>query len=322
MSQEDPKINQSHVKSSQKVEPNLPLGSSQSPEDQTQNINDDKKPNVLPQNVVNSSCGCGQKSMDSPTKSFVYAIGRIEPRFPSLGVEKEYYQALGRTETKGQTDFESMQKALSQKENRYLARQMCWVLKVEGIETYLLIPRDSIGLESLIETIRSPPRGTDVDVVIGVRGPIATPEMCNGLMIPILMFDQIYSFDVDTLIKSIPKPARTDSKNFLSTAEELFNRLIQMADNVGSTDEHRALNYLSVRYDTVYANASEMHEQDFSLAAVEVRPSRLSSTRKIVDVILSYRNRKTDVSEMYFVRVDVTEEFPFLVSKLSPYYLR
>jgi hypothetical protein len=58
------------------------------------------------------------------------------------------------------------------------------------------------------------------------------------------------------------------------------------------------------------------------LTAVEVRPSRLSGVRKIVDVILSYTNRQTDVTEKYFVRVDVTEEFPFLVTRLSPYYDR
>ena len=58
------------------------------------------------------------------------------------------------------------------------------------------------------------------------------------------------------------------------------------------------------------------------LTAVDVRPSRLSGTRKIVDVIFSDTNRETDVTEKYFVRVDVTEEYPFLVTKLSPYYER
>ena len=55
---------------------------------------------------------------------------------------------------------------------------------------------------------------------------------------------------------------------------------------------------------------------------MEVRPSPLSSTRNIVDVIFSYTNRNTDFTEKFFVRVDVTEEFPFLVTKLSPYYDR
>jgi hypothetical protein len=31
-------------------------------------------------------------------------------------------------------------------------------------------------------------------------------------------------------------------------------------------------------------------------------------------------HRQTDVADRYFTRVDVTEEFPFLVSKMAPYY--
>ncbi len=53
-----------------------------------------------------------------------------------------------------------------------------------------------------------------------------------------------------------------------------------------------------------------------------MRLSPLSGTRKIVDVIFSYTNRNTDFTEKFFVRMDVTEEFPFLVTKLSPYYDR
>jgi hypothetical protein len=36
----------------------------------------------------------------------------------------------------------------------------------------------------------------------------------------------------------------------------------------------------------------------------------LSATRKIVEVIFSYTNRNTDFTEKFFVRMDVTEEFP------------
>jgi len=281
---------------------------------------------VSPQDSVERPCGCGNKTGsstgESNAKSFIYAIGKIEPRFPSPGLEKEYFQAVGRSETKGQTDFEAMRTALSKRENRYLVRQICWVLKIEGLETYLITPRDPGDFETLVDALRVPPRGTDVDAVVGVRGPIAPPEMCNGLMVPIVIFDQIYSFDIDSLMKSIPKPEKADAKKFSATAEELLGRILQMADNVGATDEHRALNYLSLRYDAIYANAAEMHERNFQLYAVEVRPSRLSGSRKILDVIFGYRNRSTDVVEKYFTRVDVTEEFPYLVSRLSPYYDR
>ena len=44
--------------------------------------------------------------------------------------------------------------------------------------------------------------------------------------------------------------------------------------------------------------------------------------RKIADVWFCYKNRNTDFTERFCVRVDVTEEFPFLVTKLGPYYDR
>jgi hypothetical protein len=132
----------------------------------------------------------------------------------------------------------------------------------------------------------------------------------------------MYSFDIDSLIKSIPRPEKVPQKEFAATAEELFMRIMQMADNAGATDEHRALNYSAVRYSEFYKMAAERHAQNASLTAVEVRPSTLSGVRRIVEVISSYTNRNTDVTEKFFVRVDVTEEFPFLVTKLSPYYDR
>ena len=105
-------------------------------------------------------------------------------------------------------------------------------------------------------------------------------------------------------------------------AEELFYRIIQMADNTGGTDEHRALNYLAVRYQEIYKRTAEAFAANSSLTSVEIKPSRLSGVRKIFDVIFSFTNRQTDVIEKYFVRVDVTEEFPFLVTKMSSYYDR
>ena len=262
------------------------------------------------------------RSTGTTTPSYVYALGRVTPRFPSLAVEKEFAQATGRAETAGLTDRQSLQSVLSKRSNRYLARQLCWVLEIEGLETYLLVPRDPADFDLLVEALRPTPSPLDVDVVVGVRGPIAPPEMCNGLMIPIVAFDQIYSFDRDVLIKAIPRPEKVAAKEFEPAAGELFDRIMQMADNAGATDEDRALNYLAVRYPPIYVTAAEAFGRNESLTAVAVRPSSLSGVRNIVDVIFSYTNRTTDVTEKFFVRVDVTEEFPFLVTKLSPYYDR
>ncbi len=160
----------------------------------------------------------------------------------------------------------------------------------------------------------------DVDVVVGVRGAIAPPTMCNGLLIPIVAFDQVYSFDRDDLLEAIPKPEGVAAEQFKPTAAELFDRIMQMADNMGATDEHRALNFLAVKYASIYAKTAEMFGKNCSLSSLTVRTSALSGVRKLKDVIFAYTNRSTDVTEKFFVRVDVTEEFPFLATKLSQYW--
>lgn len=277
---------------------------------------------LTPQSGGETCATCGGATVAQSSPSYVYALGKIEWRFPKQSVEKEFAQATGRTETAGQTDREAIHTVLSQRQNRYLVRQLCWVLTIEGLETYILAPRDPADLDLLVEAVRPAPSLMDVDVIIGMRGSIAPPELCNGLMVPIVAFDQIYSFDRSALIQSIPRPETIPAKQFTQTCEELFERIMQMADNAGATDEHRALNYLAVRYPAIYATAAEAYGRSCSLTAVEVRPSRLSGTHKIVDVIFVFTNRSTDVTEKYFVRVDVTEEFPFLVTKMSPYYDR
>jgi hypothetical protein len=267
--------------------------------------------------------GAGAESAEvNTTPTYIFALGRVETRFPSLAVEKEFAQVTGRAETAGLTDQRAMHKVLTERPNRYLARQLCWLFTIEGIETYILQPNDPGDIDLLVEAVRGTPRPTDLDVVIGLRGPIAPPEACNGLQIPIVVFDQLYSFDSDALIKAIPRPEKMKAEQFEPASRELFDRIMYLADNAGATDEHRALNYLAVRYPDIYARTATMFAGNAALTGVEVRPSRLSGTRNIVAVILTYTDRATDVAEKYFIRVDVTEEFPFLVSKLAPFYER
>ncbi|MFI7180122.1 MULTISPECIES: cyanobactin maturation protease PatG family protein [Streptomyces] len=254
--------------------------------------------------------------------SFVYAIGRVELRFPSLAVEKEFTQATGRGNTAGQTDRQVLRSVLDDRANRYLARQVCWVFTIEGLDTYILVPRDPADVDLLIDAVRPDPGADDVDVVIGVRGPIAQSNVCNGLLVPIVVFDQLYSFARDEFIGEIPRLEGQAQEKFRATAGELFDRIGQVTDNAGATDDHRALNYLAVRYPAIYARAAEAHTTESTLTAIEVRPSPLSGTRSVMDVIFSYTHRRTDVTEKHFCRVDVTEKWPYLITKLSPYFDR
>jgi PatG Domain len=282
--------------------------------------------------VVPQSCPtCGTHSseammQDAPSaramqSNYIYALGRIEPRFPKLSVEKELAQITGKADTAGLTDRQALHKTLSRRDNRYLVRQLCWVMTVQGLETYIIVPRDPADLDLLVESLRSAPTPMDLDCIIGVRGPIAPPDMC-GLALPIVIFDQLYSFDRTALIHTIPRPTGVSEKEFKPAAEEVFDRMMQITDNAGATDEHRALNYLALRYPAIYANAAAAFAQNKALTAVNVTRSPLSGTRSMVDVIFSYTDRNTDVTDKQAVRVDVTEEFPFLAKKLSPFYDR
>jgi hypothetical protein len=272
---------------------------------------------VVPAQATCPTCSAAQ-TVSSP--QWVHAIGHIELRYPTLSVEKEVAQAKGRTNTAGLTDQEAFLKVLQ--DNSYLVRQMCAVLLVQGMETYLLVPRNPVDYTLLVQAVRSSPSPADLDVVIGVKGPIADPNVCNGLQVPIVIFDQIYSFDSPSLLQALPLPENIAAERFTASAREMFNRIMGQSDNAGATDEHRALNYLAVRYPPIYTRAAIAHATDSSLTAVSVKPSPMSGTRNIRDVIFAYTDRNTDVVEKYFVRVDVTEEFPFLVTALSPYYDR
>lgn len=283
------------------------------------------------QSTMDKPCTCGKEDCPSCnsehggkmfTRSYVYAIGKVVHRFPNKSLEMELAQATGRgpqEETRGQTREEALHKVITDPANRYIARQICYVLTIEGLETYILVPADPLDVDRLAQALRPAPRADDIDVIIGLKGPIAPAEMCNGLMVPIVRVDQIYSFDRDALMKAIPKRKGVSEDQYRKTSDAVFNHILKIADNAGATDEHRALNYLAVRYDEIYHRTQLMQDENYSFTAVEVRMSPLSATRKIVDVIFSYENRANRATQKWFARVDVTEEFPFLVSPLQQY---
>ena len=278
------------------------------------------------QNTIEKSCECG-KDDKKFSRSYVYAIGRVVHRFPNLSLELELKQATGPRsdeETRGRTREEIEIMGLQDPANRYITRQVCYVLKIEEVDTYILVPSDPSDLDRLAGALRPIPGVGDINVIIGRRGPLAPPEMCNGLVVPVVMIDQIYSFDKDTLLKSIPKPKTKSGHQdqFRKTSDALFSFVMQMADNAGATDEHRAVNYLAVRFGEIYPKTQMLQDEDYSFTGMDVRPSRLSGARRILDVIFRYENRATRAIQKWFVRVDVTDEFPFLVSTLQEFFER
>jgi hypothetical protein len=103
-----------------------------------------------------------------------------------------------------------------------------------------------------------------------------------------------------------------------SDLEREERRLYNLTKSVAD----RALNYLAVRCDRICSLAAEQFAANASFTVLDILPSPLGGTRKIIDVVFSFADRTTDVVSKFFTRVDVTECFPFLISKPSPYYDR
>jgi hypothetical protein len=123
-------------------------------------------------------------------------------------------------------------------------------------------------------------------------------------------------------MKSIRKQKGTKEDQFRKTSDAIFNYIIQIADNAGEIDEHRALNYLAVRYDEIYHRTQLLQDENYSFTGIEVRQSRLSGVEKIVDVVFSYENRTNRAVQKWFCRVGVSGEFPYLVSPMQEYFER
>jgi hypothetical protein len=280
-------------------------------------------------------CTCGGNQ--SRLSGFVYAIGTIEVECPSIAIEREM-QLLARhlgVETEPDvnmpmkpTEDRIWQHAVLSKDRkmtRYLARQLSWRLTIEDYPAYILSPRDPADLDELIDCLarpkfpkrdggrpkkgakagpssRTPAFGhpQDLDVIIGVAG-TQTPDGIEVKM------DQVFTIKPEQLI--------------LPGAGGYF---AQLADNRGLTDQDRAYNYLIARYAIASENLEEIN-QEFELAGVPVIYSRLGGdSRRIVRVIYTFNSKgpNTPAQRKYFVRVDVTEEFPFIATSWNRYLER
>jgi hypothetical protein len=268
---------------------------------------------------------------------FVYAIGTIEAECPNVAIEREMQawaddMGVAVSETAPPmkpTEDRAWQYAVlsgDRERTRYIARQLIWRLTIEDFPVFVLKPSDPCDLNELIDCLKRPkypeppdadegakakaksksesksnpppiepphPHAEDLDVVVGVAGP-QTPD---GIAV---LVDKIFQIDR------------------AKVAPGGLAHFSQVADNQGLTDEDRAYNFLMARYAPRLSQGA-----GFELAGVSVVGSRLGSgTGRVVRAIYTFRNTATTAEKKFFVRVDVTHEFPMIVNPWQPYLER
>ncbi len=275
--------------------------------------------------VIPQDCGCSGGGHGS--LGYVYAIGRIYPKFPNESVEKEYNYASNEFKANGPANALPYQ-VLSQGRNLYLAQMMCWILQIDGVDTYIVKPRSDVELYHLIAALAPVNVGeVKFDVIIGNRGPIAGPNECNGLQLPTVVCNLSYDFTFNQFTTAIKEQIKDVPEAIVNS---MLQQMLKISDNAGETDAHRAINYLTIRSKDIYYMAWQMHLDEptipyplglYLLEAVDVKPSNVQGNRRIVDVIFTWISRDRVEKTYWYLKVDVTEQLPFMASKkLSKYY--
>jgi hypothetical protein len=176
--------------------------------------------------IPESGCACGgtgECSCDEPSApGYVYAIGTVTARFPSLNIEKEFMQAWGKNpEQVLQISDADKFAVLSQGQNFYLAREMCWVFQSGDIDLYILRPRSYIELTDLVTCLAPTPNQVSFALVIGALGPIAPASLCNGAQLPIVTCSQVFSFTGQAFINSITSEVARDAALIAKVNDQL-----------------------------------------------------------------------------------------------------
>jgi hypothetical protein len=278
-------------------------------------------------------CGCGAPgglctcgSGESPPSHFIYVLGTVDIRFPDQSISGELQtvaETLGETQRPDEDQRSWYHRVLSRNEARYVARQLCWVLFVEGVPAYYLDLRDLDDLKDLISCLGEP--DDDLCLFVGSSSLIYF-DRCPGIKAQVLAVDQLCQFKKHDLLAwfNVPTPTKKPTKAPKKTGgfdpDELYRRIFQSPDNRGNEDRCRALNYLAVRYPPLHAKCAEMAEKGYNFKYFDVAPSRLTlpGEKHILDALFIFMNETGDVV-CYFVRLDLSYLFPMLLDQIAEY---
>jgi hypothetical protein len=252
-------------------------------------------------------------------EQMVYAIGRLEVRFPSLGVEREYQQRLARTPAalKAGVSRASQVRAVLEAHG-HLAMGVCFVFMVGGVPAFVVAPLGSHTRAQVMDALEHAEDPDYVCVLIGRAGPMSSPAQCGGVVAPIAAASQIYDFSLEdwgtSLLEQLGpalKAKKVSNSTFQSLARDVFRHVVNSTENLGVSDVHRALNYALVQHPGLPLAAAERAGSQ-QLDRIETRIIHGLGSRRQVAIVLTFVDLATGVSERLFTRIDVTEQWPFV----------
>lgn len=273
---------------------------------------------AVPADPASSGYCCPEcASRGRPAPALIYAIGSVEARFPTIGIEREFQQRQGRLPEAAAEASRASQVRRVLEANPHVAVRMSYVFLAAGVPAFILAPTGRYLQDELLTAVEHTGDPDYWCVLIGRRGPMAGPEVAGGVLAPIVACDQLYCFSQEEWKASLAeqlapaiKAERINRRNLNRVTKELFAQILNSTENIGATDAHRALNYVLVQHPGLFLAAAERAGKQV-LERIEARQVHGLGARRIVAVIVTFLDMATGVPERLFTRVDVTEEWPF-----------
>jgi hypothetical protein len=143
----------------------------------------------------------GWQAVGVQTVGPILAVGRLRASFPSLGHQREYADAA-QIDPDATVTSSDLADVLSLEENRYLARQVCWIFTVLGVDVCQVVPRFNADLDEMMDTLAAEDDGT-VQVLVGEPAPGRPAPGCWDIDLPAVASVQLHSFAMDEFAEAM-----------------------------------------------------------------------------------------------------------------------
>ncbi len=251
---------------------------------------------------------------------YVYAVGRLCPKFPSQSERKEFEMAAAGLSPQISSTSLPFYDVLSKPDNFYLAKALSWVFEINGIAAYIVIPRDSTQLKTFISILEQPEdTSPGLDTLVGeLWAGAPSTEALNNRALPIVRCNRMESFSFNTYTEYL-----ADQTGAQSTAVKgLFENMLRLTDNCGRSGGHRAVNFIVFSYIDLYKILGKSLSTNSDTAQPSIfrgvtAKSKEADGRKKIEVAFKFEDSETTTEKLWSCEVDVTDQYPFMTVNLA-----
>ena len=273
----------------------------------------EQKSDIEPQscNCDGSSGLCQCNYINNKNPSFAYAVGSIQPYFPSHDLQKEYEAIVKKLKLEFSDYYKVFtyhtnsddKKATTYYPYRYIAEQLCWVFSIENVDGYIVIPRSQTTLTEIINALQisDATEKSDLCMMQGQLGSQAPNGYCGNLRLPLVLCNHFKKCD------------QSEVSGFES---------LKLKANGGQSNNSRAINYFALHYTSLIEEYSQLKNRissEIHLVGLQTEEADNSSGQTIINIILAFKNNETSLETFYYCAIDVSTAYPYLESSLRIY---